>query len=209
MRKKIVRTQDLPEQKAFRIMKQRCSIIIVGGIRTEKRIMFTKQIYSFAQTLDGLRSFVDLVDPFLDKKGREATKKHAGNLTPLILGFAKTDPDLLKQIGLTEARLQKLFKGNIKIKKGKGGDGPLFSISVSGPQGRAFDTAMSEISAARERISLLYQNSLISLVSAVECFLSQIIHTYFGTVPEAMSDRDKVFSFDDLNRPGFSGGIVT
>lgn len=164
--------------------------------------MFSDYIESFARTLDGLRSFIDLVQPFLDKKGREARKRGAGNLAPLILGFAQDNPSLLKKLGLTESQLRKTFDGDIKIKKGKGGEEPLFSISVSGPQSRAFDESMIEITRASQRISLLYQNSLISLISAVECFLSQIIHKYYYVVPDALSNKDKVLSFDDLKNFG-------
>ncbi len=160
--------------------------------------MFTRQIANFAQNLDGLRSFVDLVAPFLDKKGRQTTKRHVKTLIPLILGFAKSNPKFLKETGFTEAELREFVKGDIKIESGRGDDKPSFSISVSGPQSRAVGAAISEIGAARQRILLLYQNSLISLISAVECFLSQIIHAYFGTVSEAVSGSDKVLSFDDL-----------
>lgn len=160
--------------------------------------MFSRHIQMFADTLDGLRSFVNLVQPFLDKKGREAQKKHAGNLIPLILGFAKTDPSLLKSLDFKESRLRQSFDGDIEIKKGKEGNKPSFSVRVTGPQKHGFDTAISEIVQAKERVSLLYQNSLISLISAVECLMSQIIHTYYNVVPAAMSDKDKVFSFDDL-----------
>lgn len=159
--------------------------------------MFSKNIETFARTLDGLRSFVDLVQPFLDKKDRETHKKHVGNLIPLLLSFAKTDPSLLKSLKLTESQIRQNFDGDIEIKKKRGK--PLsFSLKVSGPQSREFNKAMSEIGQSKERISLLYQNALISLISAVECFLSQIIYTYYDAVPAAMSDRDKVFSFDDL-----------
>lgn len=160
--------------------------------------MFAQHIRTFAHTLDGLRSFVDLVQPFLDKKGREAHKKHAGNLIPLIIGMAKDNPSLLKSPGLTESQLRQSFDGDIEIKKAEGGDQHSFVIKVSGPQAREYDKAMAEIGQARERVSLLYQNSLISLISAVECFLSQIIYTYYDAVPAAMSDKDRVFSFDDL-----------
>jgi hypothetical protein len=160
--------------------------------------MFSRHIQTFADTLDGLRSFVNLVQPFLDKQGREIEKKHAGNLIPLVLGFAKSDPSLLKTLGLKESRLRHLFNGDIKIREGKEGSQPSFTVKVSGPQSQAFEKAISEIAQAKGSVSLLHQNSLISLISAVECFLSQIIHTYYDTVPGAMSDKEKVFSFDDL-----------
>ena len=163
--------------------------------------MFSSQIHSFARTLDGLRSFVNMVEPFLNKKGRDAMKKHAGNMLPLFLAFAKADPEFLKDTGLTETKLKKLqknYKGTIVIKQETVSDKPRISISVSGPQEKALDLALSEIGENQECIALLYQSSLISLISAVECFLSQIIHTYYDTVPESLSDKDKVFSFDDL-----------
>lgn len=167
--------------------------------------MFTKHIRMFANTLDGLRSFVDLVQPFLDRKNRDVQKRHAGNLAPLLLGFVKSEPSLLKSLGITgitEAQIRDSFDGDIEIKKGKDGEKQSFSVKVSGPQSHAFDTAMLEIRQAKERVSLLYQNSLISLISAVECFLSQIIHTYYDEKPDAMSEKDKVFSFDDLKNFG-------
>ena len=160
--------------------------------------MFSEQIRTFSHTLDGLRSFVDLVQPFLDKKGHETHKKHASNLTPLVLAYAKSDPSLLKSLDVKESQLRKSFDGNIEIENEKEGDKHCVSIKVSGPQSLGFSKAISEIGQASERVVLLYQNSLISLISAVERFLSQIIHTYYNAVPDAMSDKDKVFSFDDL-----------
>lgn len=160
--------------------------------------MFGKHLQTFARTLDGLRSFVDLVQPFLDKKGQEVDKKHAGNLTPLLLGAASSNPELLTKLGVTESQLRSSFNGNIEIEHSEEKGKTSFSIKVSGPQGKAFDSAITEIGEARQRISLLYQNALISLISTVECFLSQILYTYYDAIPAAMSDKEKVFSFDDL-----------
>lgn len=160
--------------------------------------MFTEHIATFARTLDGLRSFVDVLQPFLVKKDRQAWKEHAIDLAPLLLGFAKSDPSLLKTLGLKEAQIRKSFDGDIEIGKVRAGEQMSFSIKISGPQSQQVERAISEIGQAKERVSLLYQNSLISLISAVECLLSQIIHTYYDAVPAGMSSKDKVFSFDDL-----------
>jgi hypothetical protein len=46
---------------------------------------------------------------------------------------------------------------------------------------------------------LVYNNSLIALVSAAEWFLAQLLHQFYKMHPEALSGgRDKVFSLEDL-----------
>jgi len=161
--------------------------------------MFYEHMRNFTDTLDGLRSFVDLVGPFLTTKSEQVLKRRAKDLIPLYLAMTQMQPELFKDAGISEKKLKNIFDGKIKLKRKIKGDEESYTLLVTGPQSDAFHEAMGESHKAAERIDLLYRNSLISLISAVESFLSQIIYAYFDNVPSKISDKDKVFSFDDLN----------
>jgi len=53
-----------------------------------------------------------------------------------------------------------------------------------------------------DRERLLYGNALIALVSAAEWFLAQVLHFHFRRQPGSLGLRDKVFSYEDLERFG-------
>jgi hypothetical protein len=164
--------------------------------------LFSRHIEAFAHTLDGLRSFVDLVQPFLHRKSDRILKDRAVDLGPLLLAIMRSDPSVLAPTGISEALVRKMFDGDIEVEATKGGDRPSVSVKVSGPQSHAFQEAMYEYRRANETVDLLYQTSLVSLISAVDFFLSQSIHTYYRNTPGAISDTDKVFSLEDLRRFG-------
>jgi hypothetical protein len=166
--------------------------------------MFSKHMSDFAKSLVGLREFVDLVGPFLHTKHQEVLKQRKTDLAPVRLMAFKMDPSSFKGSGVTEDSIKKEFDGKIDIDISKDKDGQTnnISIKVSGPQGKQFNEAMREMGKSEERIALLYRNSLVSLISCVECFLSQIIRTYYEGTPDALKDTDKTLSLEDLKKFG-------
>ncbi len=160
--------------------------------------MFEKHIRDFVHTLAALRSFADLVGPFLHSKRLETLTERAKDLAPLYLALHEISPDVFKDDGVPIERIRAALAGKITLKKDKTKDEASVSIDVKGPEGRAFHDAIEELSRASEPIELLFRSVLTSLVSSVECFLAQIIYTYYEMIPGAMSESDKVFSYNDL-----------
>lgn len=119
-----------------------------------------------------------------------------------MLLIARFKPELLKEAGITEEKIKNKFGDQIEIKETTKDGKRSYSINVKGELNKKFSEALKQFRIARGRENLLYQNSLISLISAVESFLSQIIHFYYETVPAVLSDKDKVLSFDDLKNFG-------
>lgn len=160
--------------------------------------MFAKEMESLADTLLGLREFVGLLHPFLREKAKATFRSRARELAPLGLAIAKTRPDLVADIKPFEHMIARFFDGKVVVKKRRGGDASGLTISITGPGGFAFGKALHEVEAAERRIDLLYISSLISLISAVECFLAQVVYKYYDTVPGAVPDKDKLLSLEDL-----------
>jgi len=111
----------------------------------------------------------------------------------------KLNPKDFPPSKLTDEEIAKRFKGNISISVKNGASGNRAAqIKITGEGEKDFDRAMKELGKSSQSINLLYSNTLISLLSSVELFLSQLIHIYYRQFPDAVTSKDKVFSFDDL-----------
>lgn len=162
--------------------------------------MFKKEINIFVSNLQSLRDFIALLDPFLAKKSNKVIKEYAADLTPLMLALNKLSPEDF-ELDVSEEVIHKLFpfKTYLKVKEEEGKRKGV-SLSIEGKGASRFDKAMLEVAKSRERIELLYQNSLISLVSAVEWFISDMMHIYYEKYEKAVESGDKSFSLDDLKK---------
>lgn len=73
---------------------------------------------------------------------------------------------------------------------------------MKGEFATVFNNAMRRIRHRTHQSQLLYQSSLITLVSASEWFLAQLLHEHFAAHPDVMGAKDKLFSLDDLRGLG-------
>jgi hypothetical protein len=73
------------------------------------------------------------------------------------------------------------------------------SLEVSEEFGRRFASASKKVGTAKAHTVTLYRSSLISLISIVEWFLSQILREYFELFPSADEMKTKSITFAQLS----------
>jgi hypothetical protein len=164
--------------------------------------MFTNILRRFSDNLDTLRDFVDLVNPILDKARTEEMTANPKALIPLVLLMNAVAPEQLSLDTSCVEHLQSQFEGqlDIQVEEKEGNKSATLSFNNSG--GQAFHSTIAKVSKRNAQKDLLYQNALISLVSAVEWFLSQLLHKYFELHPEAAGIRDRSLTLSELQLIG-------
>jgi hypothetical protein len=168
-------------------------------IDENKAKLFKKPIIAFTQNMEALRDFVTIVAASLKEREQKIFKEHASHLAPLFLAFRKLDPKAFPEGKFSDEEIAKRFEGKISVNVKDEGDGKKSAqIQISGSGERDFDTAMKELQKNHLSTSLLYSSTLISMMSAVELFLSRLIHLYFQNFPDAIGGKDKIFSLEDL-----------
>lgn len=162
--------------------------------------MFKKEILNFARSLDALRDFVDLIDPFLDEKHSEVLKNHTSALIPILIGLKKSNPELFSKLDISEEELRKRFGGEVEVIEELSAEenSNTITLKIGANKAEGFKDAVEKLAKAEKRKKLLYQSSLITLTNTAEWFLSQILHQYFDKYPEAVGARDKFYSLEDL-----------
>ena len=161
--------------------------------------MFGKHIGQLTNTLSSLRTFVKLVGQFLDQRTEKVLERRAKELGPFIIALNELDSDTFKQPPEVTRRMRKLFAGRMRISKDKDRNGLTLRLKYA-RDARALKDAMHEFHTSCQHPDLLLRSALISLISAVECYLAQVIYTYYESIPNAMPEKDKVFSFSDLKK---------
>lgn len=170
--------------------------------------MIKEYILNFHSNLDGLRDFVSFIEPVLDDYRNKTTQKHKGAFTPFRIArnrhFAKTEEEKQKY----QEELNQVFSGEIEIISTENQK----EICVDANEGviryrlkgdtSKIDEAFNEFAKTVFHEEQLYKNSLISLVSSVEWFFSQILHFYYDKFPEAAGIRNKTLTLEDLKSFG-------
>ncbi len=172
--------------------------------------MLDKHIVDFNESLIGLREFVELIDPFLNEKIEE----HDKHIRPIVVS-AMLKELLTKKTELDEGErekfieLQETFQNQIDSKysedtevvfeKNETGDNDFKSFSIKiRSKNVNFVDHISNTNKAKRHIDLLYTNSLISLLSNVEWFFSQILHYYYYKHPESAGVQKRTLTLKDL-----------
>lgn len=167
--------------------------------------MFYNEITSFCENLDGIRVFIDSLEPVLLEKIKENYKKDAEDLKVLQLALSEVASEKdEKKIILSEEGKQKIrenFDGDIIIDKSEDGEG--VSFSVNGNDGERFENAMKNLAKLEQQKMLLYKSALMSIISTVECFIADILKVYFNEYKHEItstliSKKDKQFTMDEL-----------
>jgi hypothetical protein len=157
--------------------------------------MFSGMVETYSDNLEALRDFVGLLSPVLSKAHEDEIKSDPISFLPAILAM-----DAINQ-SLSDERKKSLlerFDGDIELDVRTDSDSKSVSVKVRGKGNVDFQNMMERVSRRSYQIDLLYQNSLISLVSASEWFLSQVLHTYYSTYPDASGVNDHSLKFSDL-----------
>ncbi|OBX22192.1 MULTISPECIES: hypothetical protein [Bizionia] len=172
--------------------------------------MLDKHIVDFNESLIGLRDFVELIEPFLNDKVEE----HDQHVRPLVLS-AMLKEVLTEQTDMEGEERDKLVEMQEKIQsqidtkyseetevlivKDKTDDNKVksFSIKIKSNNDKIVDH-ISNSKIVNKHINLLYTNSLISLLSNVEWFFSQILHYYYDEHPESAGVQKRTLTLKDL-----------
>jgi uncharacterized protein YkuJ len=178
--------------------------------------MFKKHIENFNENIKGLRDFVELIAPYLTKRIDEYNQY----ISPLItLGIANKviaeqevwedgEKEKVEKIrDSANAEVLKVYKKEIDVvaeikdldlgpnsKTGQIG----LSMRMAKEDGLSWRKNFENMHKTNAHISLLYKNSLISLISTVEWFFSEILHLYYDKHPEAAGIQKKTMTLSDL-----------
>jgi len=166
--------------------------------------MLEKSIIQFCRNLEGLRDFVEVIDGFLDEKIKEDINIDTMGFAPLVLAMAESDPEEFNLSDKQKEKLRSEFGDNISIEfeEKEGGSKGGYKINVGDEGKKRFSSALERIQKQDSRRKNLYHSSLISLVSNVECFISELIHHHYKKNPNAIGAKDKVLSLEDLKSFG-------
>ncbi|WP_404986528.1 hypothetical protein ACI513_05505 [Chryseobacterium sp. M5] len=146
--------------------------------------MFVKLIQEFTENIEGLNEFVNSIEPLLIEKQSKFINENSSLFIPLLQAIGNKKNGIKDEI-------------EVEIVSGKSKTHYNFSS-------KQFDENFYEVFNKFNRndnhIKLLYKNSLISLLSSVEWFFSQILHTYYNKFPNASGIKKKSLTFEELKR---------
>lgn len=177
--------------------------------------MFNKHIKDFNENIIGLRDFIDLIDPYLTDKLEE----HDKHISPLItLGILKemltnkteweeNEKEKIEDLkSKVNAKILEVYKKEIDVEleteEDEGNKKKAFSIKVKATDNVDLKEHLTKARKTKSHIELLYRNSLISLLSSVEWFFSQILHFYYDKHPESAGIQKKTMTLTDLKSFG-------
>ena len=174
--------------------------------------MINKHILDFNENLIGLRDFVELIDPFLNEKLEE----HDQHLQPIILSAmlkeVLSNGENIKEEDkekYTEFQ-QKLTKDleakyseipDVIIDKDDEGEQKKISIKIANSN-EEISKHLENVAINRKHIELLYTNSLISSLSSVEWFFSQLLHFFYDKHPESAGVQKRTMTLTELKSFG-------
>lgn len=177
--------------------------------------MLDNYLRNFNDNISGLREFIELIEPFLDKHLDDAKKE-----TELISkGF-----DLAKEVAFETEEINKrekqeeikqLFNGDLiiansidknKIKKDNNDvdldEIPDFVYKVPKSLHSRIDNSLLSVKKISHQKHQLLKSSLISLLSTVEWFFSQVLHFYYDKYPDSAGIKRKTLSLENLKTFG-------
>jgi hypothetical protein len=180
--------------------------------------MFEKHIRDFNENILGLREFIDLIDPFL----KEKRKEHEEHVSPLIFSGLlkmalaqkeKLDTDDISKFEELQADIEnkiiEKYKQPIEIlleehdeSIGESEKESGFKLMIKTQNNPEIRSHIENTHKTNNHIELLYKNALISLMSSVEWFFSQILHYYYNKYPESAGIQKKTMSLSELKTFG-------
>jgi hypothetical protein len=152
-----------------------------------------KAINTFTSNLSGLRDFAQMVGAVLEKQHDELISKHREDLAALMVALNALDPNEFK-IPERFVEYKDRFHPQITVEE----DGKTCTVDIPKQTKPTLIAAMKASQTKQEHQRLLYQSSLITLVSAAEWFLSQVIRAYFEKHPGASGLTQKTLTLEDL-----------
>jgi hypothetical protein len=153
--------------------------------------MFKKYIDNYHESIEGLKDFVELIDPFLSEHSKKVAEQHEDKLRPLQIAhlrFLESDEEKKKEY---TKELNEIFDGEIEV------DFLEKSFKFKGDTSQ-IDEAFDKLAKTSHQKELLFKNSLISLLSSVEWFFSQILHYHYDKFPDSAGIKKKTLTLEEL-----------
>ena len=171
--------------------------------------MFQDAINGFTHNMFALRDFVTVISPFLDQQHKELVKEQIIDMLPFTLALKELEPERMQEVldkktsQISLALYRKRYGGDITVEAESVPDGgKRVSLKMNDKGSIAFAKAMKAYQISHLRKDLLYQSSLMTLISTVEWFFCQVLRVYFEKHPDAIGADDRMFSLKDLRTFG-------
>lgn len=164
---------------------------------------FTSAIIRFSASLSDLREFSELVESLIKKhklKELEAALARYDGLGEALCHFdskLRSDITSIQNIGVDEA-ISPIASLKFKVEEDDKGK-KILRAAGNREDLKEFDKSFNTILKTENSVQHLQRSSLISLVSLVESFLSQLLHTFFKKHPAALNAKEKQFTFEELS----------
>jgi len=186
--------------------------------------MFDKQIIEYNDNILALRDFADTIRPVLLKRKKQVDTEHGKRISALVskafLSHIKTLPqksfdehpeefeNLTNYEKNVDSKLLELFEEKVDVSfeevnfNSEKKTMEMAGLTVRGKSGMGLKLLEEKIEATEKHIHLLNKNNLISLLSSVEWFFSQILHYHYGKNPESAGVSKKTLTLSDLKSLG-------
>lgn len=171
--------------------------------------MFSKLLHQFNSNINGLREFVELIQPMLDEYHKSEREKYDKAFLPLAIAHKiHLEDDEELKLKLKE-ELNEMFDGEIEVTtksldeedNESEEDGKKLSFKVKGDTSKIDDAFEFQVKSSEQK-DLLYVNSFINLLSSAEWFYSQILHFFYDQHPNAAGVKKKTLTLEELKSFG-------
>jgi hypothetical protein len=156
--------------------------------------MFRQFISEFEDNIQGLREFVELINPILEEHQKKVEQENTIKLEPISLAIQKHMEEDFDKKEVLDKRFKEVFDGDIKVEIDEEKN---ISFSIKGDT-TSIDEAFKRMGKTQLQIEQLYKSSLMSLLSSVEWFFSQILHHHYDSHPNSAGINKKAITLDDL-----------
>lgn len=169
--------------------------------------MYSDLLEQFKTNIDGLRDFVDLIQPMLVEYHKKEKEKYDDAFLPIALARQiHLEEDSLRKNQLQE-KLKEVFDGEIEVTTESINDesnereSKKMSFRIKGDTSKINDAFEFQVKSTEQK-NLLYVNSLISLLSSAEWFYSQLLHFFYDKNPAAAGIKKKTLTLEELKSFG-------
>lgn len=164
---------------------------------------FSSAIFRFSASLSDLREFSELVESLIKKHKLKELETVLARYEGLGDALCHLDTKLESDISSIQQACvdgSMASKASLKFEVGDDGTGEKFFTAAGNREDlKEFDKSIGAILKTENSVQHLHRSSLISLVSLVESFLSQLLHIFFQKHPSALNAKEKQFTFEELS----------
>jgi len=165
-------------------------------------IMFGSEINDFNLEMAAIDGYLELIEPLAMENFTSKYAKEIKELSFLKDAFSKlknVDTDLISDECEVICEELKASFSSATLKKEENS----WAITFQGIDATKIKTTAENIKILNTQFGLLHKSILLNMVSAAECFLSNILHKYFRInsdeiVGRLIENKDKIYTFNEL-----------